>query len=76
MPSADEEDGENNDVVHINMWVVEGYGKSARKISDPQSLEDRVTEYLRFCTDAERKAHTVIEHRGIWIDNVSDASAR
>jgi hypothetical protein len=71
--SADEEDGENNDVVHINMWVVEGYGKTARKISDTQSLEDRVTEYLRFCTDAERKAHAVIEHRGIWIDNVSDA---
>ena len=67
-------DGENNDVVHIKMWVVEGYGKHAQKITDVASLENRVTEYLRFCTDAERKTHTVIEHRGIMVDNSSDAS--
>ena len=67
-------DGENNDVVHIKMWVVEGYGKHAQKITDVASLENRVTEYLRFCTDAERKTHIVIEHRGIMVDNSSDAS--
>ena len=72
--SRDEDDFENNDAVHIKMWVVEGYGKKARKIVDTKSLEDRVTEYLRFCTDAERKTHTIIEHRGILIDNVSDPS--
>ena len=68
--SQDEE--EVNDVVHIRMWVVEGYGKNLRKIEDPSCVEDRVTEYLRFCTNAERRKHAVIEHRGIKIDNVSN----
>jgi|TARA_B110000977_G_scaffold18041_1_gene21806 hypothetical protein len=65
-------DEESNDELHIKLWVVEGYGKHAKKIMDAKGLEGRVTEYLRFCTDAERKNHTVLEHRGIRIDNTGD----
>ena len=58
-----------SDVVHIRMWVVEGFGKHAGKIKDGQGVEERVMEYLRFCTDAEARQHGVIQHRGIKIDN-------
>eukprot|EP00227_Mantoniella_beaufortii_P015918 CAMPEP_0197591502 /NCGR_PEP_ID=MMETSP1326-20131121/13481_1 /TAXON_ID=1155430 /ORGANISM="Genus nov. species nov., Strain RCC2288" /LENGTH=317 /DNA_ID=CAMNT_0043156989 /DNA_START=193 /DNA_END=1146 /DNA_ORIENTATION=+ len=68
---ADEENGGTN-VVHIKMLVNEGYGKHVGKVKDKEGLEERLNEYMRFCTQAERSYHPVVEHCGIRIDNESD----
>jgi len=60
------------ETVDLTMQVTEGRGKYASKVKDTRGLEDRLSEYLRFCTQAERKYHPVIEHGGIKIDNEAD----
>ena len=67
-----DDDGSNNDIVHIKMFVTEGIGKDRSKVKDPKAVEERVTEYLRFCTQAESKKVGVVEHSGIRIDNATD----
>lgn len=67
-----DDDGSNNDIVHIKMFVTEGIGKGRSKVKDPKAVEERVTEYLRFCTQAESKKVGVVEHSGIRIDNATD----
>tara|TARA_B110000483_G_scaffold191157_2_gene226994 strand:+ start:1831 stop:2826 length:996 start_codon:yes stop_codon:yes gene_type:complete len=67
-----DDDGSNNDIVHIKMFVTEGIGKGKSKVNDPRAVEERVTEYLRFCTQAESKKVGVVEHSGIRIDNKTD----
>ena len=66
-----EEEGEA-DVLEIKMWVTEFHAKGSGKVKDVRGLEDRLMEYLRFCTQAERKYHPVVEHGGVMIDNLSD----
>ena len=31
-------------------WVTEGYAPKSSKVLDPKGLEERLMEYLRFCT--------------------------
>jgi hypothetical protein len=68
-----DEEGEA-DILEIKMWVTEFHGKGSGKVADVPGLEERLTEYLRFCTSAERKYHPVVEHGGVMIDNLSDPS--
>jgi len=60
------------DVMEIKMWVTELRGNSAGKVRDTAGLEERLTEYMRFCTQAERRYHPVVEHGGVRIDNLVD----
>lgn len=66
-----EEEGEA-DTLEVKMWVTEFHGSSSGKVKDVAGLEERLTDYLRFCTQAERKYHPVLEHGGVMIDNISD----
>ena len=68
----DAEDEDEVDILEVKMWVTEFHKKGSGKVKDVAGLEERLTEYLRFCTQAERKYHPVVEHGGIVIDNLSD----
>lgn len=66
----DAEDADEADILEVKMWVNEFRGRKRGKVTDPSGLEDRLMEYLRFCTQAERKLHPVVEHGGVKIDNL------